>query len=254
MCQDEIVTATNCRDCPIREKTLFKHVPEERLDYFQKYRSKQLDVSARTMLFYEDEAHESVYTLFSGWGIIFKTVSNNNKRQILRFILPGDFIGCQTKASGVMSHSATVITQAAFCVFSREVLNQMLSRDAGLAVRLVDMETRDMSLCQNHLMAAGRKTAIESISFLLLELFYRVQAQIPESYFSSNNTIDFPLTQEDIGDAVGLTKIHVNRVIKKLVSDSLIVFHKKQLTILDEKKLSEIAEFNADEITGMSLA
>jgi CRP-like cAMP-binding protein len=254
MDKDEVVTATNCRDCPIREKTLFKHVPEERLDDFQRYRSEQLYVPARTMVFDEGKAHGSVYTLYSGWGIIFKTVINNNKRQILRFILPGDFIGCQTKASGEMTHSAAVLTPATLCVFSRDVLRQMLTSDAALAVRLVDMETREMSLCQSHLMATGRKTAIESISFLLLELFHRVQIQIPESFFSSENTIDFPLTQEDIGDAVGLTKIHVNRVIKKLVKESLIVFHKKQLTILDEKKLSEIAGFNADEITGMSLA
>jgi len=51
-----------------------------------------------------------------------------------------------------------------------------------------------------------------------------------------------------------LTKIHVNRVIKELVRDKLIVFYKRQLTILDEKKLSEIAEFRPDEITGLSLA
>jgi len=141
---------TNCRECPVREKTLFKNVPKKKLDVVQGYRSRQLLVPARSIVFNEDELHDHVYTLFSGWGILYKTVSNNNKRQILRFILPG------------MSHSASVITESIFCVFSRDVLKEMLKKDAALAIRLVDMEARDMSLCQNHLMSAGRKTARDS--------------------------------------------------------------------------------------------
>lgn len=251
--KEDVLTTTQCRVCPIRESTLFKDVLKHKLNGVQKHRTRQISFSARSTVFREYEVHDSVYTLFSGWGIVFKTVNNNGKRQILRFILPGDFIGFQSNSDGVMTHSVSVITPAVFCEFSRENLKHMLKKDAGLAVRLVEMETRDMSLCQSHLMAAGRKTARESISFLLLELFHRVRIHVPVSYDSSTNSIGFPITQEDIGDAVGLTKIHVNRVIKELIRDKLIKLHKKQLTILNEKKLSEIAEFRLDGITGQSL-
>lgn len=253
MSEEDVLTTTNCRECPVRQKTIFKNVHIRQLNSFQNYRTKQIHVPARTLLFHENEKHENFYTLFSGWGMIYKTVSNNNKRQILRFIFPGDFIGCQANESGVMSHSAAVITQAVLCVFPREDLRRMLKKNSAVAIRLFEMETRDMSICQNHLMATGRKSAKESISFLLMELFYRVRNQIPDSYFYSTNTIDFPITQEDIGDAVGLTKIHVNRVIKELIGNKLINIHKKQLIILNEKKLSEIAGFKPDEITGQTL-
>lgn len=239
---------TECNECPVREMALFKGVSEDRLDWTQKLRKEQIKVPARSKVFQEGETHDYVYTLFSGWGIIYKTVSNNGKRQILRFLLPGDLIGYQTNASGVISHSAGTITESVFCSFSRKKLNPMLRENPELAIRLVNMESRDMSLCQNHLMAAGRKTAKESIAFLLMELFYRVQYQSIEAYSAAKHSIEFPITQEDIGDALGLTNVHVNRVIKELTGEKIISCYKKKLIIFDEEKLCELAEFSPDMI------
>ncbi len=239
---------TECRKCSVREMALFKGVPLERLNWTQNYRKEQIKVPARSTIFQEGENHDFIYTLYSGWGIIYKTVRNNGKRQILRFLLPGDLIGYQTNAKGVIAHSAGTVTESILCAFPRAKLMPMLRENPELAIRLVNMESRDMSLCQNHLMAAGRKTARESIAFLLMELFYRVQFQIEDSYSPSAQTIDFPVTQEDIGDALGLTNVHVNRVIKELMNEKLIYCHKKKLVILNEKVLSEIAEFSPDMI------
>ena len=105
-----------------------------------------------------------------------------------------------------------------------------------------------MSLCQNHLISSGRRTAKENIAFLFMELYYRVQLQEKASYFAETNSIIFPITQEDIGDAAGLTNIHVNRIIKELTSEKLISFSKKKLSILNKEKLCEIAEFSPDMI------
>lgn len=244
---------TDCNQCPIREMALFKGVPNQRLEWTQNYRKNQVLVPARSKIFQEGENHDYIYTLFSGWGTLYKTVSNNGKRQILRFLLPGDFIGYQTNATGAISHSAGTITESILCAFPRPQLREMLRDNPELALRLINMESRDMSLCQNHLMAAGRKTAKESIAFVLMELFYRVQLQVKDSYSASTHSIAFPITQEDIGDAVGLTNVHVNRVIKELMAEKLILCHKKQLTILNEKRLCEIAEFNPDMINGHPL-
>lgn len=239
---------TDCNQCPVREMALFKGVPKERLEWTQNYRKNQILVPARSKIFQEGENHDYIYTVFSGWGILYKTVSNNGKRQILRFLLPGDLIGYQTNFSGIVFHSAGTITETTLCSFPRTQLRDMLKSNPELALRLLNMESKDMSLCQNHLMAAGRKTARESVSFLLLELFYRVQMQDNDHYSTSKRSIFFPITQEDIGDAIGLTNVHVNRVIKELVAEKLITCSKKQLSILNEEKLSEIAEFSPDMI------
>jgi CRP/FNR family transcriptional regulator len=152
-----------------------------------------------------------------------------------------------------MSHSAGSITESILCTFPRSSIKAMLKDNSEIALQLFNMESRDLSLCQNHLMAAGRKTAKESIAYLLLELYYRVQSQVKNGYVASTNTIDFPITQEDIGDAVGLTNVHVNRVIKELMAENLIQCNKKKLAILNEHKLCEIAEFSPDLIYGPTL-
>ena len=244
---------TNCKQCPVREMALFKGVPEKRLEWTQQYRKNQVLVAAHSRIFEEGEKHDYIYTLFSGWAIIFRTVSNNGKRQILRFLLPGDLIGYQADVNGTTSHSAGTITESILCAFPRSQIKEMLESNPELALRLLNMETRDMSLCQNHLMAAGRKTAKESIAFLLLELYYRVQGQLKDHYNAADHTIDLPITQEDMGDALGLTNVHVNRVIQELINEQLILCHKKQLTILDEARLCEIAEFSPEMIGGHPL-
>ena len=239
---------SNCNECRARGTSLFKLIPDKDLSGTQEYRKEQLEIPARTRIFQEGDYHDHVYSMFKGWGFIYKTVSNNGKRQILRFILPGDLIGYQTNTGSTMPYSAGTITESVLCAFPKNKIKPMLQETPELAIRLVDMESRVVSLCQNHLMAAGRKTARESIAFLLLELFYRVRQQIPKDYSESSHSIVFPLTQEDIGDAVGLTNIHVNRVIKEMMREKLIHCHKKNLIISEEEKLSQIAEFKPDMI------
>lgn len=241
-------TFTQCVECPIRQRALFKGVPEDRLSWTQHYREKQVSIPAGLQVFQEGDVHDYVYTLFSGWGIIYKTVNSNGKRQILRFLLPGDLIGFQSTKNTLMPYSAKTITGSVLCAFPRAIIDPMLKQNPSLAVRLLEMASGDLALCQNHLVATGRKTARESIAFVLMELYYRVQYQVADSYSKDENRIDFPITQEDLGDAVGLTNIHVNRVIKELVKERLINIHKKMLTILNEKKLCEIAEFSPDMI------
>lgn len=242
-----------CNISLIQEQALFKNVPQNRLSWLKDLQAKQIKVPARSTIFKEGKPHDYIYTLFSGWGIIYKTVSNNGKRQILRFLLPGDLIGFQADKANVIAYSSATVTSSVLCAFSRKKFHSLLKESPELAVRILEMECMSMSLCQNHLMATGRKTARESIAFILMELYCRVKKQVSDSFCEDNNSIAFPITQEDMGDALGLTNIHVNRVVNELMREKLIYLNKKRLTILNEKKLSEIAEFSPTMIEGNTL-
>ncbi len=87
----------------------------------------------------------------------------------------------------------------------------MMEKQPQLAIGLSEMGMHDMVLCQHHLTGTARKSAHERIVFLLLELFYRVRLQMQNGFDEATSSVIFPLTQKDIGDAVGLTSIHVNR-------------------------------------------
>ena len=246
---------TECKECPIRKMALFRDIPEDDLGWTQEFRDSQYLLPARKVLYLEGMTADTLYTLFDGCLILFK-ILNNGKRQILRFLLPGDFFGFQVSGigpAGVHMHSSQALTKSTLCAFPTTQLRSMMEKHPQLAIRLAEMEMHDMNLCQHHLIGAGRKNAQESIAFLLLELFYRVRLQMQNGYDEATESIIFPLTQEDIGDAVGLTSVHVNRILKEMEAKGWIHCQSKRLTILDEEALMEIGQFDPGMISTKSL-
>lgn len=234
---------TECNECPVRELALFQGVPQDRLGWTQKYRDQQLVVPVKATLYEEGSRPPYVYTLFNGWIAMYQ-VTRSGKRQILRFALPGDFLGFQAELNGIISHSTSAISESIVCAFPKDALLELFEKQPMLALRLATMGSRDMSLCQHHQAFRSSKDSHASIAFLLLELFYRTRIQMRHSYDPVRNSIIFPLTQEDIGDAVGLTKIHVNRVLRQFHKSGLIECTNRKLRIIGEKKLAEIGEFD----------
>ena len=234
---------------------LFRDVPEAELGWTQEFRDAQYQLSARENLFQEGDTAHSLYTLFDGWMILFKILANG-KRQILRFLLPGDFFGFQVNAigpTGGYMHGSQALMKSTLCVFPTIQLRSMMEKQPQLAIRLAEMEMHDMTLCQYHLIGTGCKNASERIAFLMLELFYRVRMQRQEDYDEASNSIIFPPTHKDIGDAVGLSSIHVHRILKEMGSKGWIHCQSKRLTILDEDALMEIGQFDPGMILTKSL-
>ena len=147
---------TECAQCPVRKLALFQGVPLDRLDWTQKYRDQQFVVPPKVNLYHERNVTDYVYTLLDGWMVLFQT-SREGKRQILRFALPGDFLGFQTDQRGLISHSASALTESIVCGFPRSRLQEMLEENPVLALRLASMGSRDMNLCQQHQAFRSRK-------------------------------------------------------------------------------------------------
>ncbi len=244
---------TECTQCPIRKLALFQGVAPDRLEWTQKFRDQQFVVPPKVTLYREGSLTDYVYTLFDGWMVMYQT-SREGKRQILRFALPGDFLGFQTDQRGMVSHSVSALSESIVCGFPRSRLEEMFKETPSLALRLASMGSRDMNLCQHHQAFRSRKDAYESIAFLLLELFHRTQIHMNHHYDPKTNSVTFPLTQEEIGDAVGLTNVHVNRILRQFHKLGLINCHHKRLHILDEEKLSDMSEFDKSMVSSNPLA
>ncbi|MGB0721382.1 MAG: Crp/Fnr family transcriptional regulator [Gammaproteobacteria bacterium] len=235
---------TQCAVCPVRKRALFEGVPEEHLNWTQQFRLNQLVVPAKQDYLHEGSESDSVYTLFSGWSILYKTLPSG-KRQILRFALPGDLIGFQHNLRSPMQYSAQALTESVYCAFPRARMGEMLSERPELATRLALMNARDTALCHQHLLGTGRKTAKERVAFLLLELYHRVMSLadiMPDAV--DDDAIEFPVAQEEIGDAVGLTTVHVNRTLRELRDEGLVACSHRRLRILDDARMSEIGQFD----------
>ncbi len=240
---------TTCAECSIRRLALFHGVPEEDLSWTQSYRSSQYTVAARREIYREAKHSDYMFTLYHGWIAIYKTL-DNGKRQILRISLPGDMLGFQAQLDAPMNHSAMALTNAVLCAFPRDEMPELLRKNLSVAKRLTELNARDMNICQSRLLTIGQQSAIERIAFFCAELFHRVK-----SIYNSQGEHDiyFPLSQEDIGDATGLTKIHVNRTLKTLREQGLMQISSRTLTIPDIDKLSELGGFDESSVNVYAL-
>lgn len=240
---------TVCTECPVRRLALFNGVEEKDLAWTQSYRSSQFKVASRKEIYREGRVSDYMFTLYHGWVAFYKTLGNG-KRQILRVALPGDMLGFQANLNAEMTHSAVSLTEAVLCAFPRKDMPDLLRSNLSVAKRLTELNARDMNICQTRLVTIGQQSAIERIAFFCTELFHRVR-----SIYQQPDTMEvfFPLSQEDIGDATGLTKIHVNRTLKALREQGLMEISSRTLKIHDLDALEELGGFEPSLIQTYSL-
>ena len=231
----------SCDDCPVRELALFQPLDSGEIAAAQAYRSTHRQLKPGAAIFWQGESFEEVYTLYDGWAYLYQHLPNGN-RQILTFLLPGDFFGFQADmGDGKRIHSAQAITGVSLCVFPRADLIRMFREHVDLGIRLIWMSAQDEAIAYEHLASLGRRTAGERIAHLLLEIFHRVRARHPDR--DALDTIDLPLTQGLIGDACGLTHIHVSRTLKSLQDKNLVRCTGRKLHIPDTDRLARFANY-----------
>jgi len=231
---------TDCCVCPVRNLALFETVKENLLDWTQKFRTHQYNLDARRHLYHEGDVIDESYTLYQGWVMLYKTI--DDKRQVLCFALPGDFLGTRGSRDVSVDHSAVAITDATLCAFPGESLLQLLREYPEVGIKLVNLQQRDQTRCFNHMMSVGQKTAVESIAFMLVELYERCNEC---GLQSDSKDCFFPLSQEEIADYAGITLVHVSRVMKDLRNQGVLENKHRKIYIQDLDALRRIANIKA---------
>jgi CRP-like cAMP-binding protein len=205
----------------------------------QTYRRAFRELKAGSSVFRQGDSNSEVYTMHHGWAYLYQNLADGG-RQILRFLLPGDFFGFQADVGdGRRLHSARAITPIALCVFRRSDLLQMFREHLELGVRLTWMTAYDEVVAYEHIVSLGRRSAEERIAYLLLELYNRVRLREPNP--QDIDTVEIPLTQELIADACGLTQVHVNRTMKSMQQRKILTFKSRKLHVPDPDRLAGIA-------------
>jgi len=180
----------------------------------------------------------AVYVNHNGWLLRYK-ILHGGSRQIIDFILPGQIFGLQACLFKNALYSVAAITESSLSEIPFEMIDNVFERSPRLARALFWSAISETAIVGEHLVDAARRSAYERISHLLLELFVRLKG----SGVADDMSFELPLTQELIGDAVGLTTVHVNRTMRSLREDKLIAVDGKRVTILDFEGLSLISDF-----------
>ena len=229
--------SVDCDTCRARANGLCDGCAPEIVRAIADYKSGDRAVRSGEHLISLGRPCDEFYNLVDGLVCLYNLLEDG-RRQILYFALPGALLGASSSCGAVATYGAQALTDAVVCVIPRRNLATLSKQHPEVAIRVSELAERDLSLAYDHLTSIGRRSARERVAHLVLELFLRYRAQWPGHRIEE---MYLPLTQEHIGDATGLTGVHVNRVLGELRKDGVIEFHYRRLRILDPDKLVDVA-------------
>ena len=232
----------SCRSCPLRAHPLFTAHSESELALIETLKKDQIVLPPDAVIIDEGQTDAPLYTLLSGWAFRYKTLSDG-RRQILNFLLPGDFIGVQQKMGDAAAHGVQSLTEVMLCVFRRDALWEFHRSAPTLGFAITWLTAHEESLVDDTLLSVGRRSAEERIATLLVLLFKRVAALLPDA---DAKGVPFPLTQQHIADGLGLSLVHTNKTLRKLERRGLHRIDEGRLYLLDVKALARIADLYGD--------
>ena len=178
--------------------------------------------------------------LLSGYAFRQKLTANGT-RQIVALHMAGDFLDLQHLFLGVADHSVQALTRLEIANVSRDGL-QDLALDRPAVGRALWIEGLiEASIYREWVLNVGRRDARARIAHLLCEFAVRMD----NANIAPRDACELPMTQEQLGDAVGLTSVHVNRTLRALVLDGLVEYDRRRLRILDWARLVEAGDFSA---------
>jgi CRP-like cAMP-binding protein len=193
----------------------------------------------RALIRREGDDSTGVWLLHDGWvGAAIDLP--NAKRQLIKIHLPGDVLGstsmCLVDAADTLE--ALTDVQASFVPFT--MLGGLYDSDPRLAAAAFTLSVQKERLALMHRLAMiGRTSAYERVAGLLVDLLERGRL----AGVVVGNAVSCPLTQEQIADVVGLTNVHVNRIVRRLNDDGLIDGTHGRFVVLDERRLRALVPF-----------
>lgn len=183
--------------------------------------------------------YETLFVNHDGWLFRYK-ILHNGDRQITDFILPHQIFGLQACVFKTALYSVATITDVSLSSIRFGAVDNIFDQIPALANALFWSALCESAILAEHLIDTSRRSAYERVSHLVLELFVRLNA----ANMTDGMSFDMPLTQELIGSALGLTTVHVNRTLRSLREDKLILIDGRRVTILDFDALSLVSDFD----------
>ena len=178
--------------------------------------------------------------LISGFSARYTTLEDGG-RQITEINVAGDFIDLHSLLMKQMDHGVLALTDCVIASAPHARLIELTERHPHLG-RLLWLDTIiDAAIHRQWLVAMGRRSGLSHLAHLVCELYLRLRA----AGQAGDMTFDLPLTQSVLGDALGLSTVHVSRLITELRGEGVINWSGRRIEIADWHRLAEIAEFDA---------
>ena len=229
----------DCSQCALRRQRGVTPVTAEQLACIQSFRSGTQRVRAGQAVVSELRASNKLFTLYAGWAFRYKSLADG-RRQILNFLLPGDLIGLQAEFIDEATHGVEALTEARLCVFPQDRLWALFQQQPQLGYELTWLCASEEQLVDENLVSVGRRSAAERIAMLLIHLWRRAERV---GLVAADGSIDFPLTQQHIADALGLSLVHTNKTLRRLERLGLHQIKSGRLRLIEPQALERLADY-----------
>lgn len=201
--------------------------------------SKPVSVPARHELIREGDKPGPIFVILEGWACRFKLLPEGT-RQITAFLMPGDCCDMHASVLDQMEHSIATITPATVVTIQRDRMEELILTRPTLTRAFWWTQLVDEDTLRAWLVSMGRRDSHKRVAHLMCELYVRAR----NVGLTGDGRFKMPLTQAVIGDALGLTGVHVNRVLRKLRLSGVMELAAGSLVITDVARLAALAGFD----------
>jgi CRP-like cAMP-binding protein len=196
-------------------------------------------LSPKQDLIREGDRPGPVFVMLDGWAFRYKILPSGT-RQVMAFLMPGDCCDLHIGLLAEMDHSIQTVSPARVATIPRSEMDRLMSEHAAIARAMYVAQLADEGVLRSWIVSMGRRSSIERVAHLMCELYLRAHAIEP----NDSSIIALPLSQIVLADALGVTPVHINRVLKELRLAGAMQLRRGSLQILDPVKLVQIAGFD----------
>ncbi len=194
---------------------------------------------AQTDLIREGDKPGPGFVILEGWACRYKLLPEGT-RQITSFLMPGDACDLHASVSDAIGHSIATLTTALVALMPGGTLQTLIETRPAISRAYLWNQLVDQDTLRAWIVSMGRRNGLQRVAHLMCELHVRAS----NVGLTHGESFELPLTQTVIGDALGLTPIHVNRVLRKLRIGGVMTLSGGTLVIADLGKLVIVAGFD----------
>lgn len=177
--------------------------------------------------------------LLSGFACRHKLTMDGD-RQIVSIQIPGDPLDLQHLFLDIADHNVQTLSRAELAFLPRSALQAITLAHPNIARAVSISNAVEASVFREWVLNVGRRDGRRRIAHLLCEFAVKMDVQ----GLSDGAGYSFPMTQEQLGDATGLTSVHVNRMLRALESEGLLKRHGRSIAFPNADALRSVADFN----------
>jgi CRP-like cAMP-binding protein len=194
---------------------------------------------AKHDLIREGDRPGPLLVVLEGWACRYKILPNGS-RQILAYMMPGDSCDLHAGLLAEMDHSIQTVTAAVVATVEREAMDDLFGQYRGIARALYLSQLVDDGTMRAWITSMGRRASIERVAHLMCELYLRAL----NIGLTLEPPFALPLSQAMLADSLGMTPVHLNRVLKELRGSGAMTLRRGSLIIEDPDRLIRIAGFD----------